>query len=148
MAGVALVGSANLFWVAWVNATLHPYEHLYYNTLAGGLEKADIAWETDYWSDATRALIPAIEAWLAQQPPGTVANLAYCAEGFQIEPWLPPNVVIVDDWDDADLFLSTTHDNCHYVLDGRTIATVDRRGVTLAVLKAVRQDRPFTTPIP
>lgn len=148
MAGVALVGCANLFWLAWVNATLHPYEHVYYNTLAGGLEKADIAWETDYWSDATRALIPAIEAWLAQQPPGTVANLAYCGEGFQIEPWLPPNVVIVDDWDDADLFLSTTHDNCHYVLDGRTIATVARRGVTLAVLKAVRQDRPFTTPIP
>ncbi|WP_217126050.1 glycosyltransferase family 39 protein [Hydrogenophilus thiooxidans] len=148
MAGVALVGGANLLWVAWVNATLHPYEHVYYNTLAGDLEKADIAWETDYWSDATRALLPAIRAWLAQQPPGTVANLAYCAEGFQIEPWLPENVVVVNDWEDADLYLSTTHDNCHYVLDGETIATVSRRGVALAVLKDVRDSRPPDAQIP
>lgn len=142
------LGGALALRAAWVLVTLHPYEHLYYNALAGGLKAADEEWETDHWSDATRALIPAIRDWLQSQPPGKVAYLAYCADGFQIEPWLPENVVITEDWRDADLFLSTTHDNCHYVMNGRVVAQIERRGVVLAVLKEVDRAAPFSSPVP
>lgn len=116
---------------------LHPYEHVYYNALAGGLPRAADRWETDYWSDATRALVPAIAAWQSAHPERAVVHLAYCAEPFQIEPWLPSGVVITRDWFDADLFLSTTHDDCDRALAGPEIARIERLGVPLAVLKAV-----------
>lgn|GEM_PF-3000073 len=101
------------------------------------MPRADTSWETDYWSDATRALIPAITAWMRDHPQQQVVHLAYCAEPFQIEPWLPEGVVITSDWLDADLFLSTTHDDCHQALDRPEIARVERLGVALAVLKSV-----------
>ncbi len=118
-------------------AQLHPYEHVYYNTISGGLPHADTSWETDYWSDATRALVPAIAAWQRDHPQQQVIHLAYCAEPFQIEPWLPEGVIITRDWFDANLFLSTTHDDCHQALAGPEIARIERLGVALAVLKSV-----------
>lgn len=131
---VALVSAGQ---TAVTLARLHPYEHVYYNVMSGGLPRADTSWETDYWSDATRALVPAITAWMRDHPQQQVVHLAYCAERFQIEPWLPEGVVITSDWFDADLFLSTTHDDCHQALDGPEIARIERLGVALAVLKSV-----------
>ncbi|MFC4487174.1 MULTISPECIES: ArnT family glycosyltransferase [Tepidiphilus] len=118
-------------------ARLHPYQHLYYNHLARGLAGAKHRWEMDYWSDATRALLPVLADWVAKQPPGKDWALAYCAEGFQIEPWLPPNVHITEAWDDAELFLATTHDDCDQAMLGKEIAHIERLGTPLAVLELI-----------
>ncbi len=145
---VAATGGGFALIAAGTQAALHPYEHVYYNLLAGGLKRADMAWETDYWSDATRALIPALQRWLEGQPPGSAFRLAYCAEGFQIERWLPEAVSLTRDWRDADLFLSTTHDDCHLAIPGQEIARIERRGVPLAVLKDVRGAFPVSPEAP
>ncbi|MCX7946305.1 MAG: glycosyltransferase family 39 protein [Hydrogenophilus sp.] len=143
-----LIGFGTTLIAAVAQHRLHPYEHLYYNTLVGGLAGADGSWETDYWSDATRALIPAIRRWADRERPARTVYLAYCAEKFQIEPWLPPNVLITEDWRDADLFLSTTHDDCHLALPGTPIAAVVRLGVPLAILKEVHFPSPTSSPPP
>lgn len=49
----------------------------------------------------------------------------------------PPNVYITEAWDDAELLLATTHDDCDQALPGKEIARIERLGTPLAVLKII-----------
>lgn len=120
---------------------LHPYQYLQYNLLVGGLRGADQNWETDYWSTSLREAAKLLRARLATEKDFEKRSylVAVCAEHVQADEWLPPNLVVTDDWRRADFFMSTTHMDCHDAMRGELIASVERMGVKLAVVEDRRK---------
>jgi hypothetical protein len=118
-------------------ARLHPYEYVYYNQLAGGLPGAHTKWETDYWADTVRPAAALLSAYVAAEgaPPKAPWPVAVCAENLQADVFLGPEFEVTRDWRRAEFFISPTHMDCDTALKGRIIATVERLGVALAVVR-------------
>ena len=65
------------------------------------------------------------------------ARLAVCGdrESFENETKENPRLLWAEDWDEADFFIAPTQMNCDHSLPGETIATIERFGVPLGVVK-------------
>lgn len=117
--------------------TLHPYEYIQYNRLAGGVERATGRWELDYWSDALREGAQHLNAYVARetQQPAQPYPVAVCAESIQGSAYLDPKLFeVTKDWRKAEFFLSTTHMDCHKAMQGRLIGQIERVGVPLLII--------------
>ena len=135
---VCLLLTANTLFIL---ASLHPYEYIYYNRLAGTTAQAESEWEGDYWSSSLREAAEMLEQDIpAAEVDGDGLNrapyrVAVCAESIQGQAYLDHRFQITSDWVDADFFISSTNMNCDKVLQGRIIGRVQRLGATLAVVK-------------
>ena len=137
-------------------ARLHPYEYVYYNHLAGSLPKAEHEWEGDYWSSSLREAADQLEALVPgvnKDDPRGDYLVAVCAENIQGDAYLDDRFEITRDWEAADFYISTTNMNCDKVMQGKVIATVERMGTVLAVVKdrrglngPLRKPRPVPKP--
>ncbi|MBL8446266.1 MAG: glycosyltransferase family 39 protein [Zoogloeaceae bacterium] len=139
-AGALLAGAAVVGLVAFHTLTLarlHPFEYVAYNQLAGGLPGAQGKWETDYWGDTIRPAASRLTEYVARQGLADKGPwpVAVCAESIQAATFLGPEFEVTRDWRRADFFISPTHMNCDSALKGQIVATVERAGVTLAVVK-------------
>lgn len=126
---------------AYTLYSLHPYEYVYYNRLAGNMAQAEKEWEGDYWSSSLREAAAKLEALI---PPNEIDGdglnnapyrVAVCAESIQGKAYLDHRFQITSDWMNADFYISSTNMNCDKVMQGKIIATVKRMGATLAVVK-------------
>ncbi len=122
---------------------MHPYEYLFYNPLIGGLEGAARQFDTDYWVnimpeavDDLREFLDRTEAGPGARP-GERYSVGICGErvSFEKEAENDPRLVWTDDWRKADFFIAPTHMNCDRVMDGAVIATIERLGVPIGVVK-------------
>jgi hypothetical protein len=115
---------------------LHPYQTVFFNRLfAGGLEKADKLYETDYWGASYRE---GIEVLIQNYRPNNFLpiKVANCAEPFQINYWLMKNpearrrFITVHCSQNPDILLATKRYQC---LDdpGRPIHAIKRLDVPL-----------------
>jgi hypothetical protein len=119
---------------------LHPYQYLYYSPLVGGLPGAAGRYVTDYWVGIMPEAVERLDDYIANLDTiGTNERrytVAVCGERTAFEEeksdsrlqWTP-------DWPKADFFIAPTHMNCDRALEGRTIATISRLGVTIGVVK-------------
>ncbi|MCU0838134.1 MAG: glycosyltransferase family 39 protein [Rhodospirillales bacterium] len=147
---LAVAGATAAFLVivlqAHVLARLHPYEYVDYNALVGGLAGAQRKYVMDYWAntvpEATRALV----AQLRLERPATAFLYPYkvwvCSERETFEAVAPPFLIWTRNPDEADFYIAPTHLNCDRPADwtpqrlkGRIIHTVERLGVSLAVVR-------------
>lgn len=132
LAGCALLAAGQ----AAALARLHPYEYLAYNAVVGGLPGASARWEQDYWADSLREAAEQLNALVRREGGrGRSYAVAVCAEPLQAEVWLAPPLSVTRDWRAADFFIAPTHMACHTALAGRVVGTVERDGVTLAVVR-------------
>jgi 4-amino-4-deoxy-L-arabinose transferase-like glycosyltransferase len=130
---------AVFFGLAMVTArdmiSLHPYEYIYFNRLAGGLPSASKRFETDYWGASYREGL----SWLVQHVKpavGTKLRVASCSCFDETKHYL--NVIAqasdrfeaVIDRNTADIFLATTRDQCQRT-EGDVMHVVSRQGVPL-----------------
>jgi hypothetical protein len=141
----AAVVVASLAWNASVLIRLHPYEYLFYNSLVGGLPGANGRYATDYWGNSMPEAIHKMEAYVRRmerasgRPPATY-KVSTCSEPLQFEHVASKQFQLSNIWEEADFFVSVTHMNCDHMLRGEVIATVERMGVVIAVVK---DHRPF-----
>jgi hypothetical protein len=138
VAGYAVIGVA-LLWPATVLARLHPYEYLFYNSLVGGLEGAARRYEMDYWVNIMPEATGDLESYLARS--GRVIggsdrySVAICGERIAFETLPHAGLYWTDGWREADFFVAPTQMNCDRALDGKTVATIERFGVPIGVVK-------------
>lgn len=143
--GLALIIASLSLNTAYTLYSLHPYEYVYYNNLAGNMAEAEKEWEGDYWSSSLREAAELLESAIPKdEVDGDGLNhapyrVAVCAESIQGEAYLDHRFQITSDWLNADFFISSTNMNCDKVLQGRIIGTVSRLGAVLAVVKDRRQ---------
>lgn len=117
---------------------LHPYQYTFYNALAGDYKSAQTRWEADYWSSSSLQAARLLQQYIANEgaaAPAQPYQVAICAEAFQGQAYLDDRFVITENWRTADFFISTTHMNCHTVLQGKLVGEINRLGATLAVVK-------------
>jgi hypothetical protein len=146
--GYALI-ALGFLWNAATLVRMHPYEYLFYNPLIGGLEGAARQFDTDYWVNIMPEAVDDLQAFLDRTdgPPATRPGTRYlvgiCGErvSFEKEAEKDPRLVWTDDWKKADFYIAPTHMNCDRVMDGKIIASIERLGVPIGVVK----DRRATT---
>ena len=123
---------------------LHPYEHLFYNPVVGGLEGASRRYDLDYWFGSMPEALNQLEAYLRRTEPvdagrpAQVYSVAVCGERLPFEKTVTLPQLRWDfmpEWNQSEFFIAPTHMNCDSDLDGKVIGTVERLGVTIAYVK-------------
>jgi hypothetical protein len=117
---------------------LHPYEYIYYNRLAGGVGRAYLNYETDFWgtavSQAARWLVNDL-AERGKLSDGPVRVIIAGANDFSASYYFPPGIQFTADATQADYFIGGIRSFSQGRLPGEVIYTVRRMGVPLAVVK-------------
>jgi len=129
-------------WNAVTLYRLHPDEYLFYNPLVGGLAGASRNYATDYWVNIMPEAVSDLEHYL-DRTEGNSAKarlqhpylVAVCSERLQFEKEADARFEWTRDVDRADFFIAPTHMNCDRARKGRIVATVERLGVVIGVVK-------------
>lgn len=138
----ALAGLAAAFMLNAVTLVrLHPYESLFFNPLVSGLEGASRRFDMDYWMNVMPEAVDSLEAFLDREHNTTTPwrrySVAVCGEreSFENEAKSDPRLVWTEEWDEADFFISSTQMDCDRRMPGETVATIERFGVPIGVVK-------------
>lgn len=129
----------------WVMAALHPDEYVYYNVLAGGLEGAAERYELDYWGNSMAEAVEQLTQFLENErssenrPVMPTYKVAVCAYPLSVAYYLPPFLKLTRNFDEAEFFIAVTQANCHKMLAGRQIITIERFETELSVVKDRRE---------
>jgi hypothetical protein len=141
IAGLAAI-VLGLGWDAATLYRLHPDEYLFFNPLVGGLEGASRQYDTDYWVNIMPEAVDDLERYL-DRTEGT-AGLArprrhymvvVCGERLPFVKEADARLEWTPDVNRGDFFIAPTNMNCDRALDGRVIATIERLGVVIGVVK-------------
>ena len=129
-------------WNASTLYRLHPDEYLFYNPLVGGLAGASRRYATDYWVNIMPEAVGDLERFLDRSERGVDKRtprrhylVFVCGERLPFEKEADGRLEWTRDWDRADFFIAPTHMNCDRAFGGRVVATVERLGVVIGVVK-------------
>lgn len=125
---------------------LHPYQYIYYNALLGGVSGVEGRYELDYWGTAYKEAMSALVAQLDAEtiPPGTTFIVGTEHVPWLLRPYVPEDRNYTLDvrrsaGPDADFYIACTISEAHRFYAGEVIATVERSGAVLAVVKDRRE---------
>ncbi len=146
----AFAAALVLLGFGWNAATLyrlHPDEYLFFNPLVGGLAGASRSYATDYWVNIMPEAVSDLEHFLdrTERTSGKARLrhhylVAVCGERLSFEKEADGRLEWTRDLRHADFFIAPTHMNCDRALDGQVIATVERLGVVIGVVKDRRAE--------
>jgi Dolichyl-phosphate-mannose-protein mannosyltransferase len=133
---------SDLGWTATTLYRLHPDEYLFYSPLVGGLAGASRRYATDYWVNIMPEAVDDLEHFLDRSDVTSAKArlrhrylVAVCGERLSFEKEADARLEWTRDLKHAEFFIAPTHMNCDRALDGRVVATVQRLGVTIGVVK-------------
>lgn len=143
VAAVALaVVLVDLGWNASTLYRLHPDEYLYFNPLVGGLAGASRRFDTDYWVNIMPEAVTDLEHFLDRTEGGAAKTgprhrylVAVCGERLPFEKEADGRLQWTRDSSRAEFFIAPTHMNCDRALEGKVVATIERMGVVIGVVK-------------
>ena len=138
-AAVVLLG---LGWNAVTLYRLHPDEYLFFNDLVGGLQGASRQYATDYWVNIMPEAVTDLEHFLDRTEktsdklhPRHRYMVWVCGERLPFEKEADARLGWTKDPSQAEFFIAPTHMNCDRYLDGKVVATIERLGVVIGVVK-------------
>lgn len=120
---------------------LHPYEYIFANRFAGGVNGAYGRYESDYWGMSFKEAAQQIQKLVASEggvPPGKIYKIAICGPWDAAMIYLPPDFEPVVANEPAEFFLSTTRWMCQNMRPGKEVIRVERMGVPLSIVKDLR----------
>jgi hypothetical protein len=133
---------ADLGWNASTLYRLHPDEYLYFNPLVGGLAGASRRYDTDYWVNIMPEAVTDLEHFLDRTEGGAAKTgprhryqVAVCGERLPFEKEADARLQWTRDPSRAEFFIAPTHMNCDRALEGKVVATIERMGVVIGVVK-------------
>jgi Dolichyl-phosphate-mannose-protein mannosyltransferase len=133
---------ADLGWNASTLYRLHPDEYLYFNPLVGGLAGASRRFDTDYWVNIMPEAVTDLEHYLDRTEGGAAKTgprhryqVAVCGERLPFEKEADARLQWTRDPSRAEFFIAPTHMNCDRALEGKVVATIERMGVVIGVVK-------------
>jgi len=140
LAGGLAVLLGGFGWDASSLYRLHPDEYLFFNPLVGGLAGASRRYDTDYWVNIMPEAVGDLEHYLDQtdRTPGKPRRrylVVVCGERLPFEKVADARLVWTKDQKSADFFIAPTQTNCDRAIDGQVIATIERLGVPIGVVK-------------
>ena len=125
----------------YANIQLHPYEYIYYNSFVGGVQGAYGKYELDYWRTVFSELTLHLNVI-------AVPNAKVVVGGFNktVFPYARADFVVEKNGENSqrmkggyDYAILATHHNADRLYpDAEIIFAVERDGITLGVIKAVK----------
>ena len=119
---------------------MHPYPYAYYNTFAGGVQRAFRSYETDYWLTCYKESIERLQSEEVEAPALFVLRQPaiareYAPGTWDVEPFEPED----DRTTAGSLILLTTRSNVDRTVhpDDPVVLSVGRLGATFCVVKRV-----------
>ena len=132
----------DLGWNATTLYRLHPDEYLYFNPLVGGLAGASRRYDTDYWVNIMPEAVTDLEHFLDRTEGGAAKTgprhrylVAVCGERLPFEKEADARLEWTRDSSRAEFFIAPTHMNCDRALEGKVVASIERMGVVIGVVK-------------
>ena len=132
----------DLGWNATTLYRLHPEEYLYFNPLVGGLAGASRRYDTDYWVNIMPEAVTDLEHFLDRTEGGAAKTgprhrylVAVCGERLPFEKEADARLEWTRDSSRAEFFIAPTHMNCDRALEGKVVASIERMGVVIGVVK-------------
>lgn len=121
---------------------LHPYQHIYFNRLAGGLSGAAGRFDVELWGTSQREGVMALASYLqARGREGREVTVAVCPWPGQARFYFPPHMRAPAAGEQPDfliLFPGRPHDKClPFEAGSRPVAALTRLGVPLEVVREV-----------
>lgn len=123
-------------------ARLHPYQYLYYNSLAGGPQGALNHYETEYWFTSGRESVAKLKAWLEGRgvvPESVPLKVMVSGPWQAIEPYLPEEWTLVGNAGEADVFIGNTQMRSDLLVEGEEIISIERMGLPIVIIKSLRK---------
>ncbi|MGB7875444.1 MAG: hypothetical protein WBL25_13755 [Anaerolineales bacterium] len=125
----------------YAGVQLHPYEYIYYNSFVGGVQGASGNYELDYWRTVFSEMTLHLNEVAAPDSKVVVG-------GFNktVFPYARSDILVHKNGENAELMrggydyaiLSTHHNADRLYPDAKIIFSVERDGITLGVIKAVK----------
>ena len=132
----------DLGWNATTLYRLHPDEYLYFNPLVGGLAGASRRYDTDYWVNIMPEAVTDLEHFLDRTEGGAAKTgprhrylVAVCGERLPFEKEADARLEWTRNSSRAEFFIAPTHMNCDRALAGKVVASIERMGVVIGVVK-------------
>jgi hypothetical protein len=123
----------------YANVTLHPYQYVYYNQLAGGVRGSYRVFELDYWHLAYKEA----QTYINQTAP-TNANILVGNSKPNAQTFARPDLIFnafsarKRNWEKYDYIIASTAENAdEKFAEFSTVFTVERDGVPLVYVKKV-----------
>jgi len=137
---VATVGLAMVFTIVDM-IRLHPNQYIWFNrVVAGGVEKAALSYETDYWGNAYKEAAEWIAVTFGDTP--EPIRIASCSQRMSVRYYLDGSRFrLVGRRESPDLFLGSKRFGCQDQIEGEIIHTVQRMNTPLVVIKRVSGSR-------
>lgn len=123
--------------------SLHPYQYVYYNHLAGGLRGAFRRYEMDYWATSYREAIEYLNETAPDKARVLVWGPEHVVQRFArkdlvIREYLPESSGS-DQSGDFAIISSRYDEDLHLFPEGKAILEIGRGGAILAVVKQLQQ---------
>jgi hypothetical protein len=153
---LSVFGLASLFAIIMAThiatlVSLHPYEYIYINAMAGGVKGGYGHYELDYWGSSFKESAERLQDYVAKEggvPPGKIYRIAICGPWSSATIYLPPYYGAVTADDDAEFFLSTTRWKCQDMRQGKEIIRIARMGAPLSIIKDLRGEKNYKPEAP
>jgi hypothetical protein len=132
---IILLVSPGIYW----GVNLHPYQHVYYNNIVGGVGGAFRKYEMDYWQTSYREAAD----FLNSAAPADARVIVWGADHI-VKTFARPDLRIEqykrskgeDSYPDGYVVISTRHDkDLNLFPDAEILFRIERDGATLAVVK-------------
>ena len=122
---------------------LHPYEHVYYNGLVGGLPGAQARYESDYWGTCVKESVEDLVSQLEKEADHfrqSRHRIHAPLHGASCAYYFPENFEYTKDRGAADFFIGVARwDQAKRAPDAPDILAVKRSGVPLGIVKDLRK---------
>jgi hypothetical protein len=117
---------------------LHPYQYVYFNSLAGGVAGAYGSYESEYWFTCSKHAVEELQLQLDADPvlmptDGTV-QIFVLGPRQVVEPFIPGHFEIVGDPNLADFLILNTQMLMHTRYAGEELFRIERMGAPLCVV--------------
>ena len=128
-----------LGWDAATLYRLHPDEYLFFNPLVGGLAGASRNYDTDYWVNTMPEAVIDLEHYLDRTEGKDAAGQSLSGRSLQRASAIRESGRFASRVDarrgSCGFLIAPTHMDCDREFKGRVVATVERLGVLISVVK-------------
>lgn len=128
--------------LAWQNARLHPYAYVFHNALAGNRATVVDRYEGEYWFTSTRQLLEQLPRLFPDAQPGRPVRVRVAGPYNSAYRFVPGGFILVDDFSQADLFVSNTTFRTDLLIDGPVLYELHKGGIPIGVIKRIPDNQP------
>ncbi len=117
---------------------LHPYQYVYFNSLAGGVTGAYGSYESEYWFTSSKHALEQLEEYLDvnpdQMPQGGKIRVFIVGPWQVAESFLPGGFEFTSDLASADFLILNTQMLMHERFEGKELFRIERMGVPICMV--------------